>query len=181
MRSPLILLLSRLDSHILHHSSELLQSSPPTSFVIFSSHTSATQDPPCIEGLQNGTEYSRYSLISAVYKGTVISLVLQITLFLMQARMPLAFLASWAQCWLMFAWAAFQSLFPMPLPLHGVVVTQSAALGIQPSGCHAIGLVPSIQQFTFILLYESLHSLKSLTVKFSSLQPLCCLSMQMHR
>lgn len=29
MRSPLILLLSRLDSHILHHSSELLQSSPP--------------------------------------------------------------------------------------------------------------------------------------------------------
>jgi len=29
MRSPLVLLLSRLDSHILHHSSELLQSSPP--------------------------------------------------------------------------------------------------------------------------------------------------------
>lgn len=142
MRSPLVLLLSRLDSHILHHSSELLQSSPPTSFVIFSSHTSATQDPPCIEGLQNWTEYSRYSLISAVYKGTVISLVLQITLFLMQARMPLAFLASWAQCWLMFAWAAFQSLFPMPLPLHGVVVTQSAALGIQPSGCHAIWTCP---------------------------------------
>ncbi|KAK4815747.1 LOW QUALITY PROTEIN: hypothetical protein QYF61_006785 [Mycteria americana] len=39
---------------------------------------------------------------SAEYRGTITSLVLLATLFLIQARMPLAFLAAWAHCWLIF-------------------------------------------------------------------------------
>ncbi|KAK4828387.1 hypothetical protein QYF61_026125 [Mycteria americana] len=53
-------------------------------------------------GAQNRTQYSRCGLTSAEYKGTITSLVLLATLFLIQARMPLAFLATWAHCWLIF-------------------------------------------------------------------------------
>ncbi|KAK4824615.1 LOW QUALITY PROTEIN: hypothetical protein QYF61_016921 [Mycteria americana] len=41
-------------------------------------------------------------LTSAKYRGTITSLVLLATLFFIQARMPLAFLATWAHCWLIF-------------------------------------------------------------------------------
>ena len=34
------------------------------------------------------------------------SLLMLATLFLIQAKMPLAFLATWAHCWLMFSWAS---------------------------------------------------------------------------
>jgi len=37
------------------------------------------------------------------YRGTIPSLVPLATLFLLEARMPLAFLAPWAHCWLMFS------------------------------------------------------------------------------
>ncbi|KAK4824310.1 hypothetical protein QYF61_013055 [Mycteria americana] len=46
--------------------------------------------------------YSRCGLTSAEYKGTITSLLLLATLFLIQARMPLAFLATWAHCRLIF-------------------------------------------------------------------------------
>ncbi|KAK4812355.1 hypothetical protein QYF61_017132, partial [Mycteria americana] len=37
-------------------------------------------------------------------QGTITALVLLATLLLIQARMPLAFLATWAHCWLIFSW-----------------------------------------------------------------------------
>ncbi|KAK4810336.1 hypothetical protein QYF61_019139 [Mycteria americana] len=46
---------------------------------------------------------TRCGLISAEYRGMITSLVLLATLFLIQARMPLAFLATWAHCWLIFS------------------------------------------------------------------------------
>ena len=48
-----------------------------------------------------GAQYLRYSLTSTEYRIT--SLVLLATLFLVQARMLLAFLVTWAHCWLMFS------------------------------------------------------------------------------
>ena len=45
----------------------------------------------------------RCGLTSAEYRGIITSLFLLATLFLIQARMPLAFLATWAHCWLMFS------------------------------------------------------------------------------
>ncbi|KAJ7422375.1 hypothetical protein BTVI_14290 [Pitangus sulphuratus] len=47
--------------------------------------------------------YSNCGLISAECRGRITSLVLLATLLLIQARMPLAFLATWAHCWLMFS------------------------------------------------------------------------------
>jgi len=38
------------------------------------------------------------------YRGMIISLLLLATLFLIQARVPLVFLATWAHCWLTFSW-----------------------------------------------------------------------------
>jgi len=40
----------------------------------------------------------------AEYRGSITSLFLLATLFLIQARMPLAFLATWAHCCLLFRW-----------------------------------------------------------------------------
>ena len=50
-------------------------------------------------GAQKRTQYLRCGLTRAEYT----SLVLLATLFLIQARMPLAFLATWTHCWLMFS------------------------------------------------------------------------------
>ncbi|KAK4832389.1 hypothetical protein QYF61_022244 [Mycteria americana] len=75
---------------------------------------------------------SRCGLSSAEYRGTITSLLLD-TLFLTQDRMLLAFLATWAHCWLIFSqlstntprsFSARQLLFPKPVALHGIVVTQ---------------------------------------------------------
>jgi len=99
----------------------------------------------------------------------ITSLFLLATLFLIQARMPLAFLATWAHCWLMFSqlstntprsWAAFQPLLPRPVALYGVVVTkvQDLALGlVEP---HTAGLSPSIQSVQIPL--QSLPTLKQI-------------------
>jgi len=43
-------------------------------------------------------------LTSAEYRGMITSLLLLDTLFLIQARMSVAFLATWAHCWLIFSW-----------------------------------------------------------------------------
>ena len=53
-------------------------------------------------GTQNWTQHSWCSLTSAEYRGMITSLLLLATPFLIQARMLLAFLATWAHCWLMF-------------------------------------------------------------------------------
>jgi len=84
-----------------------------------------------------------------------------------RARMPLAFLATWAHCWLMFSrlstkhpkilfcWAAFQPLLPKPVAWHGVVVTtvQDPALGLVET--HTVGLGPSIRSVQILL--QTLH------------------------
>lgn len=41
---------------------------------------------------------------SITYKGTIISTVLLVTSFLTQAMKILAYLATWAHCWLVFCW-----------------------------------------------------------------------------
>ncbi|KFP04029.1 Neuronal acetylcholine receptor subunit alpha-4 [Calypte anna] len=62
-------------------------------------------------------------LTSAEYRGRITSLDLLATLFLIHARMPLAFLATWAHCWLMFSFLAIQtprSLSAWLLSIHSV-------------------------------------------------------------
>ncbi|GAB0185992.1 cAMP-dependent protein kinase inhibitor alpha [Grus japonensis] len=81
-------------------------------------------------------------------------------LFLIQARMLLAFLATWAHCWqllahvqpavnqhpqVLFHQAALQPLFPKPVALHGVVATQVQDLALSLVKPHTVGLGPSIQ------------------------------------
>ena len=87
----------------------------------------------------------------------ITALVLLATLFLIQARMLLAFLATWAHCWLMFRWAvnqhpqvlshqaAFQPLFPKPVALRGVVVTQVQDPALSLVEPHTAGLGPLVQ------------------------------------
>ncbi|TRZ13217.1 hypothetical protein HGM15179_013891 [Zosterops borbonicus] len=86
------------------------------------------------------------------------SLLLLATLFLIQTRMPLAFLATRAHCWLMFicchenpqvpfCLGTVQPHPPQPIALQGVVVAkmQDSALGLLK--IHPIGLHASIQLF----------------------------------
>ncbi|RMC03548.1 hypothetical protein DUI87_20748 [Hirundo rustica rustica] len=86
------------------------------------------------------------------------SLLLLATPFLIQARMPLAFLATWVHCWLMFSHChqypqvpflldTVQPHRPQPIMLQGVIVAkmQDSALGLVKH--HLIGLCPSIQPF----------------------------------
>ncbi|RMC10178.1 hypothetical protein DUI87_12978 [Hirundo rustica rustica] len=90
------------------------------------------------------------------------SLLLLATPFLIQARMPLALLATWAHCWLMFSCChqhpqvpfllgTVQPQCPQPVTLQGVVVAkvQDSALGL--TKLHPIGLCPSIQPFQISL------------------------------
>ena len=88
----------------------------------------------------------------------ITSLLLLATLFLMQARMLLALLPTWAHCQLMFSRAStntprslsssqsvIQALSPKPIALHGVIVVkvQDLALGlVEPHPTH---LSPAIQ------------------------------------
>ena len=51
-------------------------------------------------GAQNWTQHSRCGLSTAAYRGMITALLLLATLCLIQARMLLAFLATWAHCWL---------------------------------------------------------------------------------
>ena len=65
-------------------------------------------------GAQNWTQHSRCSLTSTEYRGTITALLLLATPYLIPARMPLAFLATWAHCWLMLA--GCQPTPPGPFP-----------------------------------------------------------------
>ena len=100
----------------------------------------------------NWTQYSRCVLTSAEYRGTITSLLLLATLFLIQARMlyqkyshigtlrlgHLGTLPAQVQLavnqhpQVLFHQAVFQPLFPKPVALHEVVVTQvqDSALGV---------------------------------------------------
>lgn len=59
---------------------------------------------PCSEWSQNEHSAQGAASPSAMYKGTVASMVLLAILFLMQTRRSLFFLASSVHCWLMFRW-----------------------------------------------------------------------------
>ncbi|RMC13151.1 hypothetical protein DUI87_10682 [Hirundo rustica rustica] len=90
------------------------------------------------------------------------SLLLLATPFLIQARMPLALLATWAHCWLMFSCChqcpqvpfllgTVQPHRPQPITLQGVIVAkvQDSALGLIK--LHLVRLSPSIQPFQISL------------------------------
>lgn len=71
-------------------------------FLLFFTHAWATQK-SCSEGLKT-KQYSWHGHTSSTYKGSIASLVLMTTLFLMQTRMLLALFDTWTRCWLMFRW-----------------------------------------------------------------------------
>jgi len=73
-----------------------LDPSPVSLF--FSGHAPTPQFLSCSGGLK--TEHSTGGAASPV-QSTGTSILLLATLFLIQTRMPLAFLATWAHCWLM--------------------------------------------------------------------------------
>ncbi|TRZ26518.1 hypothetical protein HGM15179_000675 [Zosterops borbonicus] len=86
------------------------------------------------------------------------SLLLLHTLFLIQARMLLTFLATWAHCWLMFSCChqspqvpfclgTVQPHQPQPIMLQGVIVAKMQDSALGPIKPHLIGLCPSIQPF----------------------------------
>ncbi|RMC16470.1 hypothetical protein DUI87_06405 [Hirundo rustica rustica] len=90
------------------------------------------------------------------------SLLLLATPFLIQARMPLALLATWAHCWLMvscwhqypqvpFLLGTVQPHRPQPITLQGVIVAkvQDSALGLIK--LHLVRLCPSVQPFQVFL------------------------------
>ncbi|RMC05196.1 hypothetical protein DUI87_18380 [Hirundo rustica rustica] len=89
-------------------------------------------------------------------------LLLLATPFLIQARMPLALLATWAHCWLTcscchqhpqvpFLLGTVQPHRPQPITLQGVIVAkvQDSALGLIK--LHLVRLCPSIQVFQISL------------------------------
>ncbi|RMC05435.1 hypothetical protein DUI87_18627 [Hirundo rustica rustica] len=113
------------------------------------------------------------------------SLLLLATPFLIQARMPLALLATSAHCWLMFScWhqcpqvpfllGTVQPHHPQPITLQGVIVAkvQDSALGLIK--LHLIGLCPYIQLFHISLqshpTFQQIdtHSQLSVMCKFTN-------------
>ncbi|KAK4816500.1 hypothetical protein QYF61_017461 [Mycteria americana] len=138
-------------------------------------HCEAVGNPkPTITWAKNGEEVKYND--SAEYRGTITSLVLLATLFLLQARVPnqdaIGFLGHLGtllahiqlavnqHSQVLLCQAAFQPLFPKPVALHGVVVTQvqDPALGlVEP---HTIGLSPLIQPVQIPL--QSLPTIKQI-------------------
>uniref|UniRef100_A0A663N628 Uncharacterized protein n=1 Tax=Athene cunicularia TaxID=194338 RepID=A0A663N628_ATHCN len=83
------------------------------------------------------------------HRGTVTSLLLLATLVLTQARMPLAFLATQAHCWLLFSCLSvrtprpfsprqLQPPLPEPVAMRGVVVAQVQALALALAEAHPL-------------------------------------------
>jgi len=62
----------------------------------------------------------------------------------------------------LFLWAAFQLLFPKPVALHGVVVTQAQDLALGLVEPHTVGLIPLIQPVQIPL--QSLPTLKQINI-----------------
>ena len=94
--------------------------------------------------------------IRVEYRGTITSLFLLATLFLVQARMPLALLATWAQLahvqlssnqppLVPFLFTVIQPLSPKPIALHGVIVAKVQDLALGLAEPHPIHLSPAIQ------------------------------------
>ncbi|KAK4811465.1 hypothetical protein QYF61_010344 [Mycteria americana] len=137
MRSPLSLLFSRLNNpRSLSRSPSALCSRPfPSSVALLWTRAS-----PSMSLLSCG-------LTSAEYRGTIPALVLLATLFLIQARMPLAFLATWPHCQLMFSHLLTNTppLFPKPAALRGIAVAQVQDLALSLVEPQTIGPSPSIQ------------------------------------
>ena len=87
------------------------------------------------------------------YRRTVTSPVLLTAVLLIQTRMPLAFSATWAQCWLSFSWLStrtLRSFSTVELSCHSASsdawgCDQSADLSFSLFKAHTIGLSPSIQ------------------------------------
>ena len=101
MRSPLSLLLSKLDKpKVLSHSSQDMPSNTFTSFVAFLWMHSRTFTSFLICGAQNRTQYSRWGSTNAEYRGIIPSFDYLVVLCLMHSRMLLALLAARAHCWL---------------------------------------------------------------------------------
>ncbi|RMC13980.1 hypothetical protein DUI87_09064 [Hirundo rustica rustica] len=109
-----------------------------------------------------GLDTSRCGLSSAEYRGRMTSLLMLATPFLTQARMPLALLATWAHCWIMFScchqhpWVPFllgtvQPCCPQPVTLQGVIVSKVQDLALGLIKLLPIGLCPSIQSFQISL------------------------------
>lgn len=100
MRSPVILLFSKLDkASILSRSSQDMASSPFSSFVIFSSvHSRTFRSVLC--GAQNCTQYSGLGFTYAEYIGIIATFYWLDKLCLMQPRKGLAFLVAREHCWL---------------------------------------------------------------------------------
>ena len=108
------------------------------------------------------------SLTSAEYRGMITFLLMLATLFLIQARMPLAFLSTWARCWLMFSWLSTST--PKSFSAGNFPATPPQACSV--AGPKAFGLVepptvhytysPSIQPFQIPL--KSLPTLKYMTL-----------------
>ncbi|RMC15497.1 hypothetical protein DUI87_07689 [Hirundo rustica rustica] len=113
------------------------------------------------------------------------SLLLLATPFLIQARMPLALLAIWARCWLMFSscyqnpqvpflLGTVQPHCPQPVTLEGVIVAkvQDSALGLIK--LHLVRLCPSIQLVQISLqshpIFQQINtrSQLSVTCKFTN-------------
>lgn len=111
--SPLSLLPFRLNHHnsFRHSSRHFFSSLPFTSLVaLFCLHTLEQHNILLpTRGPKPGTALEVQSH-TAIYKETVISLVLLATLVLMQARIPLVFLATWVHYWLMFSQLLTSSL-----------------------------------------------------------------------
>ncbi|RMC14154.1 hypothetical protein DUI87_09244 [Hirundo rustica rustica] len=104
------------------------------------------------------------------------SLLLLATLFLVEARMPLALLATWAHCWLMFSRLSPVPPGPFP-PGHCpatpikpqeviVAKVQDSALGLIK--LHLIRLCPSIQLFHISLqsppIFQQINTRSQLSV-----------------
>ena len=95
---------------------------------------SCNSNPSCIQGRK--TEYRTFN--SFAHRGTDTFLFLLVTLFLMQRRMLLASMVTWAHCWLMFSQhlqvlfcqVTFQPIFLKPTLLYGVVMTQVLHLAV---------------------------------------------------
>lgn len=66
-----------------------------TAYLLLSAQLELLSYLSCNKGAQNSMQYSRYSLTVVKYSGTITFLV---KLFLIQARMRLVFLPTWAHC-----------------------------------------------------------------------------------
>jgi len=94
---------------------------PPTALLPFSGHTVGPPSLSWSEGFK--TKPLRYDLTSAKYS----SLLLLAALFLIQTRMPLAFLATWTHCWFMFSQLPAKTPDPFPPFIFPAALSQACS------------------------------------------------------